>query len=220
MEEQKSETKKCSYCKVFLPLYKYSLKRNDEYKKCCDECLAKKKIDNKKYYENNREQISEQHKKRYEENKDQILERNRKYREQNREQILEHHADQVKCEHSADKYYCKICTDPVKVTIKLWIKASRQYDKKSGLYDPNHFIDTDFLKGLIEDSNNLCIYCKCEMQFLEKTNNMCTIERVNNNLGHTKANCVLACFGCNCERGNRHTFEEFIALKSLQLLDE
>jgi len=201
MEEQKSETKKCSYCKVFLPLYKYSLKRNDEYKKCCDECLAKKKNDNKKYYENNREQISEQHKKRYENNREQIL-------------------DQRKCEHNSDKHQCKICTSPVKVTIKLWIKASRQYDKKSGLYDPNHFIDTDFLKGLIEDSNNLCIYCKCDMQFLEHNKTLCTVERIDNELGHNKDNVTLACYGCNCERGNRHTFEEFIALKSLQLLDE
>ena len=42
------EKKKCNYCKVVLPIYKFSLNRKDEYLKSCDECRVKQKAEREK----------------------------------------------------------------------------------------------------------------------------------------------------------------------------
>jgi len=143
----------------------------------------------------------------------------RKYAKNCYTENIEELKESRKCEHNIYKFCCKICSGPIKVTIMNWIGHSRQTDKKHNRYDPVKFIDTDFLKGLVEDSDKKCVYCKCDMQFLERNKTLCTIERLDNELGHNKDNVTLACFGCNTERQNCHTFEEFIAIKQLQISD-
>ena len=49
------------------------------------------------------------------------------------------------------KYDCKMCSDPIKVTINNLLKGSRQSDRKYNRYDADRFIDKCFLKGIIED---------------------------------------------------------------------
>jgi hypothetical protein len=41
MDEIKEQ--KCNYCKVVLPIYKFSTNRADKYLKSCDECRNKQK---------------------------------------------------------------------------------------------------------------------------------------------------------------------------------
>src|SRR5690606_5279120 len=77
--------------------------------------------------------------------------------------------------------------------------CSKQSDIKRRLYDANTHIDSPFLKSLIEESTD-CFYCKVPMQFIEYCDSLCTIERKDNSLGHSKANCVLACRKCNYSR--------------------
>ena len=55
------------------------------------------------------------------------------------------------CIHGRQKPQCKLCNDAIKITIKNWIKCCRYTDKKYNRFDPDHFIDTDFLRGLVED---------------------------------------------------------------------
>ena len=38
------------------------------------------------------------------------------------------------------------------------------------------------------------------MQLINYDNTLCTIERLDNSIGHTKANCVLACRKCNVSK--------------------
>ena len=59
------------------------------------------------------------------------------------------------CQHNKQKSHCKKCSDPIKVNIEQWIFHSRQYDKMNNIYDADRFIDRCFLKGLIEDTNNV-----------------------------------------------------------------
>ena len=96
------------------------------------------------------------------------------------------------------KSYCKECSDPIKVNIKQWIFNSRQYDKMNNIYDADRFIDKCFLKGLIEDYKQ-CYYGDCEvnLQYTEYQNDLATIERLDNSIGHIKSNCVLCCMKCN-----------------------
>jgi hypothetical protein len=77
------------------------------------------------------------------------------------------------------------------------IRASKQADKKHDRFDGANFIDYEFVLNLIQRSEDQCYYCSCELQYLERCDNMGTIERLDNAIGHVKGNCVIACFKCN-----------------------
>ena len=105
------------------------------------------------------------------------------------------------CSHNREKNYCKKCSDPVKVSIKQWIFSSRQCDKMRNIYDADRFIDKCFLEGLIEDYKQ-CYYgdCKVNLQYTEYQDDLATIERLDNSIGHIKSNCVLCCLKCNVSK--------------------
>ena len=103
------------------------------------------------------------------------------------------------CEHNKQRSQCKNCmNDEQKIEYiqKTMIKNSRKKDKKKDRYDANNFIDKPFLEGLFEDSEN-CHYCSINFTYNEVIDTFVTIERLNNNIGHIKSNCVLACWKCN-----------------------
>ena len=102
------------------------------------------------------------------------------------------------CPHNREKNRCKKCSDPIKVSIKQWIFKSRQYDKMRNIYDADRFIDKCFLEGLIEDYKQ-CYYEDCEvnLQYTEYQDDLASIERLDNSIGHIKSNCVLCCLKCN-----------------------
>ena len=101
------------------------------------------------------------------------------------------------CRHNREKNHCKKCRDPIKVNIEQWIFNRRQYDKKRNIYDADRIIDKCFLKGLIEDYKQ-CYYGDCEVnQYTEYRNDLASIERLDNSIGHIKSNCVLCCLKCN-----------------------
>ena len=102
------------------------------------------------------------------------------------------------CPHDRQKSHCKKCSDPIKVNIEQWIFKSRQYDKMRNIYDADRFIDKCFLKGLIEDYKK-CYYgdCKVNLQYTEYQDDLATIERLDNSIGHIKNNCVMCCMQCN-----------------------
>ena len=113
------------------------------------------------------------------------------------------------CPHERERSKCKFCNDPIEVTIKRWILHCRQTDKKCNRFDPDHFIDTDFLHGLIEDYE-CCYYddCKIKLQYTEFKPDVGTIERLNNSIGHVKSNCVLCCKNCNVKKKSNRTAEQ------------
>ena len=105
------------------------------------------------------------------------------------------------CPHSRRKDQCKKCSDPVKVNIEQWIFNSRQYDKMRNIYDADRFNDKCFLKGLVEDYKQ-CYYGDCEvnLQYPKYQDDLATIERLDNLIGHNKSNCVLCCLKCNVSK--------------------
>jgi len=104
------------------------------------------------------------------------------------------------CIHNRRKTICKECGDEIKITIKSMVSSSKKSDKKRNHYDIVNFIDKCFVKNLIEDCEDKCYYCKCELQYVIRQSNLATIERLDNSLGHIKSNCVIACFKCNVGR--------------------
>ena len=113
------------------------------------------------------------------------------------------------CSHNkTQRNKCKLCKDPVKITIQRWVYRSRQDDKEKHRYDANNFIDYCFLEGLVEDYPK-CYWedCQVKLQYIDYQDDLATIERLDNSIGHIKSNCVLACKKCNCssKKSNRQT---------------
>jgi hypothetical protein len=108
------------------------------------------------------------------------------------------YAHSNKCEHGRRRGRCKECSDPVKITIESMIKHSKEKDKKYNRYDPVNFIDYCFAENLLDDYKH-CYYedCGCELQLIKFQDNLATIERLDNNIGHVKSNCVICCLKCN-----------------------
>ena len=102
------------------------------------------------------------------------------------------------CEHNRHRYDCKECGNPIKKTIQHMINSSKHNDQKYNRYDANNFIDKCFLEGLVEEYTH-CYWsdCKIKLQFVNYQDDLATIERLDNSIGHTKANCVFACLKCN-----------------------
>ena len=104
------------------------------------------------------------------------------------------------CIHKKQKSHCKVCGDEIQITIFNMIRHSKEADKKRNHYDIVNFVDKCFLKNLIEDCNDKCYYCKCDLQYMIKQPNLATIERIDNKFGHNKNNVVIACLHCNLSR--------------------
>ena len=66
------------------------------------------------------------------------------------------------------------------------------------IYDADRFIDKCFLEGLVEEYKQ-CYYGDCEvnLQYTEYQDDLASIERLDNSIGHIKSNCVLCCLKCN-----------------------
>jgi len=201
------ERKKCNRCKMNMTLDKFNKKRDDSYMKICIECNIKfrdHKRANKCEHGKRKERCKEcggseicEHGKRKERCKEcggsEICEHGKQ-----KAQCKECRGSQI-CEHGKQKSSCKKCSDPIKVTIENWIRQSKRTDKKYNRFDIVNFIDKCFCKNLIEEYPK-CYYCQCELQYVLYKDDLATIERLDNDLGHIKSNCVIACRNCNLER--------------------
>ena len=111
------------------------------------------------------------------------------------------------CIHEKQKSRCRICSDPLKLTIQRFISGSKVSDKKYNRLDIVNFIDTDFCKLLIDESEYKCCYCKTDVQLIEHTSNLISIERIDNSIGHIKSNVKISCFSCNLKRVGSKSIE-------------
>ncbi len=139
MEEQKIETQKCQRCKVNYSIDNYNSKRNGVLLKNCKRCLEKV-------------------------NESRI--KNKCEHKRQRNNCIDCGGSSI-CEHQRQRGDCKICNEPIQITIKNMIKSAKQSDKKYNRYDQTKFIDYCFVENMIDDSENKCHYCKCELQYQE-----------------------------------------------------
>ena len=89
---------------------------------------------------------------------------------------------------------CTNCSDPIIRRTTSMIHGSRIADKNR-----NRKCDLDFSTVLykIVDTPQ-CTYCDIELQYISPYQaDHCTIDRIDNNIGHTNENCVISCRRCN-----------------------
>jgi len=215
---------KCNRCLVLLPDYKFTKKKNDEYQKSCERCRGFQKKNREKYIcPHNRRRSSCIdcngtsvciHKRQrsqcidcngasiciHKRQRSQCIDCNGTsicIHKRQRSQCIDCNGTSI-CIHKRQRNHCKVCKDAIKITIKNMIHTSKQSDKKCNRYDADNFIDKCFLEGLVEEYPN-CYYedCKIELQYILYQDNLGTIERLDNSIGHIKSNCVLCCKKCN-----------------------
>ena len=72
-------------------------------------------------------------------------------------------------------------------------------------------ITLDEVKELIGDDSMYCEYCMCEVYliYLKHSGDQFTLERIDNNYGHSKTNVVISCWKCNEMRGAKYEYTGF-----------
>ena len=84
------------------------------------------------------------------------------------------------------------------------ITNSKAHDKKKNrTYEADDYINYDFLNELWVKQDKKCYYEDCECELIlcfnkdTREDSMITLQRLKNDIAHTKDNCVLSCFRCN-----------------------
>jgi len=134
------------------------------------------------------------------------------------------------CQTCRDKsnQYKKENKEACKVLVKLWkqrnwdrriVCHSRDSDRDSNRLpaDMSTFVTPSYLRRLREAQQNECAYCAIYLQTRNrKEHDGLTLQRMNNTIGHTRANCILSCHSCNMHRVESMN-EEFLAEKKARV---
>lgn len=198
-----SETKQCTKCHVFKLIDQFA-KKNGSYLKSCNTCREKNNRKNRERYHNNG-------------GKERWRATRKAYdiahREQKRESSVRYYNSHKEIE--AARHLKYVNENPHIPRLISIVSHSKRSDVRYNRLDLNHFIDRIFVEQLMVEQKMKCIYCDVDMKLdCDKlASELMSIERVDNEIGHTKANCVLACYKCNLTRQDKYTFEEFMNIK-------
>lgn len=102
---------------------------------------------------------------------------------------------------------------------KSKLSSYKQQDKKRHLFCNESFISLYEIKEKLVTSKLKCIYCKEKLNiFYKECKNpkQWTLDRIDNNLGHSNINTVISCLECNLQR-RRKKMETFIFSKQLKI---
>ena len=121
-----------------------------------------------------------------------------------------------------EKYFLeeKSCKKILNNEINKKLSNYKQQDKKKKIYDENFFINYIQVIQKLNDCNLKCHYCNEELFIIYDINRevyQWTLDRINNNVGHTNENTIISCLKCNLKRKNqnKNKFEEFSKLKTI-----
>lgn len=93
-------------------------------------------------------------------------------------------------------------------------------DKKNNIYNVNFFISLEEFTNKLMESKLICFYCKCKCLLFHKyayDKQQITLERIDNNKGHTNENTVFTCLNCNLSRGNLNC-KKFIDSQKIKII--
>lgn len=103
---------------------------------------------------------------------------------------------------------------------KITSYRGQDIDKTKYELNDTEFITYDYVLELLTESRLQCYYCRKDIYILYKKvrqNNQWTIDRIDNDIGHNKNNCVISCLRCNIQR--RLTNEKkFLFTKQMRIV--
>ena len=103
-----------------------------------------------------------------------------------------------------DQLHLLVTKDIKEIAIKL--NGYRNQDSLKGRLDLETFITVQQTIDLLVQSNLTCFYCKCFTPILYKNvrdGNQWSLDRIDNDKGHSHDNVVISCLKCNLQRKRR-----------------
>ena len=100
------------------------------------------------------------------------------------------------------------------------ISSYKQQDNLKKIFNEGEFVNIETIINKMVECELKCYYCECEMSVLydiSREMKQWSVDRINNDLGHNKANFYLACLECNLKRRRRND-EKFLFTKQLKLV--
>lgn len=91
----------------------------------------------------------------------------------------------------------------MKREIEIKINGYKQQDIKKKLYNEKLFIKLEDILEMFVSCKIKCYYCNSKMKIIYKyvrDNLQWTLDRIDNNDGHTKNNTLVCCLKCNLQR--------------------
>jgi hypothetical protein len=107
----------------------------------------------------------------------------------------------------------------IRQQIKQKIYGYQCQDNLKNRFTECNIIDVDIVLQKMLECNLLCYYCKKTVHVLYeyvRESKQWTLERLDNNLGHTKENIVVACLYCNLRRRTMY-HERYLFTKELNI---
>jgi len=79
---------------------------------------------------------------------------------------------------------------------------TKRYDKDNNKYFD---ITEDYIDHILDHQNGECYHCNIELNLScgDRMSDQVSIDRIDNDLGHSKGNVVLSCWNCNFKRRNK-----------------
>ena len=97
------------------------------------------------------------------------------------------------------------------------ISSYKQQDIKKNIYDKDKIITVEQIVNKIINSNFKCEYCFCNVFILYniiREIKQWSLERIDNSVGHSDNNTIIACLECNLQRKNRNK-DKFLLSKNI-----
>ena len=88
------------------------------------------------------------------------------------------------------------------------ISSYKQQDKKKHKFNENTFINPEVTVEKMVECKLKCFYCKENVRLFYNSvrdEKQWTLERLDNSIGHTHDNTVIACLECNLQRRNKNS---------------
>jgi hypothetical protein len=106
------------------------------------------------------------------------------------------------------------------LTAKL--NGYKQQDVKKKMYEPSSFITMEQLQSKLIDELLTCVFCNIQVKLLYdkvRDDAQWTLDRIDNDLGHSDANTRIACLKCNLQR-RRLDYDKFHWTKNFVITKE
>jgi hypothetical protein len=137
------------------------------------------------------------------------------HRLKNRDKVLEYHKNYYienkdKSSEYYKEYYINHRESSTEYLVKLKLNGCKKADiKKNREFD----LDYESAKQIYNSARGICCYCKkiCKPNNFEPYDpDQFTFDRINNDIGHTKSNCVISCLHCNLNKKTQNHYDYMI----------